>query len=391
MSYTEAELTAAFESRLEDVQRKERLWTGGKAPQDGVQGFLRNTATSVQRLACCAALLGATHQSRTWFGQAARYYLESIEAARVRRDICARGVWESEPRRATQALTCALVSHDEERVADAASVALGMDEYYLDVFTDKYTDFPASYYNAMARAAVAVDDPCTAERIDGLRGGVDRLTDPSEYWAAIPEFYWAIIDADEPTAEQHLNELFEYYDDDPTDPARYMLHQVAALLRLAHRHDLNLTVDSPRVPETLLQESIPDDDVRLDIDGDLTDLRVTSRTGRFELERDEDGTPVIAGYMYHVGDAEVQAADVPEREAGRLLSEEWVEAALNEAEWRDHYDDLVAAANEAFADGTLLRKLVVLQDRVDGPTFDESLAELPIDKIDLRKGAGRRN
>lgn len=391
MAYSEAELIEAFESRLEDVQRKERLWTGGKAPQDGVQGFLRNTAKSFQRLASCAVLLGATRQSRVWFGQAARYYLESIDAARVRRDICARGVWESEPRRATQALTCALVSHDEDRLTDAAAVALEMDECYLDVFAEDYTDFPALYDNAMAIAAVAVDDPRAPEIIDELRGGVDQLTEPSEYWTAIPEFYQAIIDGEERTATERLDELFEYYDDESTDTAGYVLHQICAFVRLARRHGLDLTVASPRVPDALVRESVQDD-TELDVGSNLTDLTVASCVGRFELDRDDEGTPVIAGYMYHVGDVEVHASDVPEREAGQLLSEGWVEAALEEAQWREHYDDdLVADATEAFADGTLRRKLVVLQDRVDGPTFDASLAELPIDKIDLRKGAGRRS
>lgn len=126
------------------------------------------------------------------------------------------------------------------------------------------------------------------------------------------------------------------------------------------------------------------------MDVDLSDLQFTSDVGFFELERDDDGAPVIAGRIYHPGGEPVRAEDVPEREAGRVLSDEWVEAALEEATWRDHYDDeLVADAKTAFEYGTLIRKLVVVQDRTDQHLFEESLTELPIDDVQLLKGAGR--
>lgn len=75
-----------------------------------------------------------------------------------------------------------------------------------------------------------------------------------------------------------------------------------------------------------------------------------------------------------------------------MLSGEWIDAALEEATWRDHYDDdLVADAKTAFEDGTLTRKLVVVQDRTDEYLFDESLTTLPVDDVELLKGAGRQH
>lgn len=391
MHYTESKLREAFEGRFDDVQDMERLWLSGRAPQDGVQGFLRNTAKSFERLANCAALLDATRQSRQWFGQAARFYLESIDAARVRRDICSRSKWESEPRRVANALHCALLSHDQSRIDTAADVALGMDECYVDVFKDDYTDFPALYYNAKSKAAVTVNDGQAPVFLDELRTGISRLSDPSPFWETVPTFYQAVLDRDEQTADDVVETLLDYYDDDPSAPAQYVLHTVGAFVVLARRHDLAVSVESERVPEALVRDEIPADDVELPVDDDLIEIDVLSSVDRFELERDEDNTPVIAGYVYHPGDVEIHASDVPERAAGRLLADDWIEAALSEAEWRDHYDDeLVADATAAFEEGTLGRKLVVLQDRTDGPLFDDSLAELPIDSIDIQKGAGFR-
>ena len=49
----------------------------------------------------------------------------------------------------------------------------------------------------------------------------------------------------------------------------------------------------------------------------------------------------------------------------------------------------MADAKAAYEDGTLQRRLLVLQDRSDGGTFDESLSELPLDGLEVKKGAAR--
>ncbi|ELZ26985.1 hypothetical protein C475_08621 [Halosimplex carlsbadense 2-9-1] len=303
-----------------------------------------------------------------------------------------RGDWCGEPQRFTRALRDALVSRDDHLTAEIATEALGMDECYLDEFADDYTDFPAYYYGAKALAAFALDHERAPELLAHLEEGIQRLDDPGQFWTTISDYYHALLDRSQADAQAALDGLFDYYAGnrpEPDDPKHFVLHEICAYILLARRYGLDITIDSERVPAALTREDVPADDVELDID--LSDLTFKSDVGLFELERDDDGTPVIAGRIYHPGGAEVTAADVPEREAGRVLSDDWIEAALDEASWRDHYgDDLVNEARAAFEDGSLVRKLVVVQDRTDGSLFDESLTELPVDDIELMKGAGKR-
>ena len=80
--------------------------------------------------------------------------------------------------------------------------------------------------------------------------------------------------------------------------------------------------------------------------------------------------------------------DVPERPAGRVLDNEWVEVALIEAAWRDHFDDdLVADAMEAYEAHELYLKFVVVQDRADRHTFEGGVSNL-VDGIKFLKAAG---
>ncbi|PSP85707.1 hypothetical protein BRC96_01570 [Halobacteriales archaeon QS_6_64_34] len=268
-----------------------------------------------------------------------------------------------------------------------------MDDSHLDVFAEDYPDSAASYYQMKTKAALALEDDRAAQFNRSLKKHVDRLPDPTQYWQQIPVFYQAVVDGDAATAQSAFDDVYDYYagnNPDADDPRWYVFEPPCALLILARKHGIDITVPSDRLPEAFLREHGPEDDLELAVD--VGGTQTMSHVGRFEIERDDDGTPVIAAIMYHSGAGEVHASDVPDRDAGQLLSDAWIEAALEEADWRDHYDDApVDAAREAFENGTLLRKLVVLQDRTDGGTFDESLADLPIDKIDLRKGAGRRN
>jgi hypothetical protein len=164
---------------------------------------------------------------------------------------------------------------------------------------------------------------------------------------------------------------------------------MCALLYLAYRRGVLVKLESDRLPEGLVTEAIPDNERRLDID--VSELEFSSPVGLFELERGDDGSPIILGRIYHPGHEPVSADDVPERAVGTVLSDEWIEAALDEAEWRSHYDtDLVSEARTAHEEGKLRRKLVVVQDRTDEYTFDETLAKVSVDEIEILKGAGKK-
>jgi hypothetical protein len=387
----------ALEDHLEDaldaLDRRNYSWREDLIDVESVPTPLYNTAKAFEQLGRTAALYGAVEQSHRWFGEAARFHHEQIRAYRLRRDMRSRRDWASEPRRFVRALNAALLSHDEQLIEEIATDALGMDECYLDEFADEYTEFPTRYYNVKVKAARALDDTDYAkELLDSLETEIERTDGEGQFWRTLPTYYRSLVDGVGQDAQAAVDEIVEYYTEehpDPDGPKHFVLDAACAAVVLARRHGLDVWVDSERLPPALLRKEVPDDDMTLDID--LSGLTFKSDVGLFELERDDDGTPVIAGRIYHPGGREVTAEDVPEREAGRVLSDEWVEAALDEASWRDQYDDdLVADAKEAFDEGTLVRKLVVVQDRTDGGLFDDSLTEPPIDDIELMKGAGKR-
>lgn len=382
----------AIHETIDELRRKTSFWRDGKVPIDGVTTYSYANAKRFERLACAAALLGAVTQSREYFSRATQLYHNRVVAGRLQRDITERIAWEGEPRILSRTLNAALLSWDRELTTTVARDALELDDVYLDEFADDYPNSPLGYYQVKAKAALVLNDERAVDLVSDLSDAVQKTDDPSQYWLIVPEFYRAVDAGAQEAAQSALERLLAFYaerDPDSEDPRTFVLQTLSALVILARQRRLDVTVDSDRVPSAVVQEAVPADERRLEVD--LSDVEFTSPVGFFELEYDEESTPVIIGRIYHSGQGDVTADDVPEREAGRVLSDEWVEAALDEARWRDHYvDDLVEDAVTAYRDGSLLRKLVVVQDRTDGGTFDETLSTLPVDTIQLLKGAGRK-
>jgi hypothetical protein len=393
MNLSELALHDHLDDAVDRLRRNERLWQEDKVPIDGITNFTSSAAAEYCYLSNTAALLDATRQAREWSGEAARFYWKRIQAGRLRRDIRERGVWNSEVPMFSRALSHALLSRDEALLTEIATDAVEMDDSYLDAFADDYADSPVKFYNMKVEAALVLKDDRLSEFLESLRIHQERIAEEGGFWQLPVAFYQALVNQDTAAAEQALSDLYEYYAEehsDPSDPEWYVLNIVLAYIILARRRGLDVSIDSPRLSAAFLRDEIPEDDVELDVD--LDDLTVCSDVGLFELERDEDGAPVIVGRIYHPGDEPVSAEDLSARAAGRVLSDEWIEAALEEASWRDHYDEeLVSDAKSAFEAGSLLRNLVVVQDRTDQYIFDESLGELPIDGVELLKGAGRRD
>lgn len=382
-----------IDGAVEELEFLNDHWKSGSADPEAAPNITHSAAREFARLARVAGYEGSLKQAQDWYGIASEYVFQKILTRRNRRDIRDRIEWKGEPSAFFSAVNYALLSRNEELLIEIATEAIAVDDHYLDEFADDYPDSPANFYDMKVHAALVLEDDRAARFLEGLETAIQVTDERSRYWNAIPEYYRALLEGSDADAEAALSELFEFFADetpDPDDPSEYVLDEVCAYIVLARRYGLDVSIDSDRLPDALLREDIPDEDGHLDVD--VSDLQFTSRVGMFELERDDDGVPVIAGRIYHPGGGPVSADDVPEREAGRILSDEWVDAALDEATWRDHYDDdLAKAACEAHEEGTLKRKLVVVQDRTDGHTFDETLTELPVDDVQMLKGAGRRN
>ena len=391
MNDSDATLREHLEEAVEGIRRRGRYWREDDVPIEGVTNVTYGTAREYERLAKSAVLLGATRQSWAWFRKAARFYLKRIRAGRLRRDICTLDIWESEPRIFVRAINSALLSRDDDLLAETATGALAIDETYLDAFADKFDDSEARYYNVKVKAALVLDDERAPRLLEQFRAGLERLEEKSQYWEAVLTYYQALINEDTSAAETAITELVEYYageNPDPDSPEKYVLHEACAYVVLARRHGIEVVPESDRLPAALLTEEIPEDDIELEVNP--SDLQVTSKVGFFAFERDEEGTPVIAGRIYHPGGELVGIEDLPEREAGRVLSESWIDAAIVEAKGRERHDqELVADAEAAFEAGILKRKLVVVQDRIDEFTIDESIGDSSIDTVDFLKGAAR--
>ena len=392
MDDSDTALYEHLEEAVEGMHRRGSYWREDAIPLDGITNVTYGSAREYERLAKSAVLLGAIRQSRAWFGEATRFYLEHIRAGRLQRDMQDLSNWEGEPRMFGGALYSALLSHDEEVLTEVATEALTMDDKtYLDAFADEFIDYPSIYYSVKIEAALVLEDERASQLLEQFRAELDRVGETSQYWELLPEYYRALIDGNVSAAKAATVELAEAHleeNPNPDSPDEYVLHDACAYVVLAQRYGVEITPESDRLPAALLTEAIPENDVELDVD--LSDLQVMSKVGFFELERNDEEAPVIAARIYHPGGELVGTKDIPEREAGRVLSDVWIEAALDEAIGRDRHDQqLVADAKTVFEDGTLTRKLVVVQDQVDEFTIDESIGDSPIETVEFLKGAAR--
>lgn len=96
-TFSESALYDHVSEEVADIERGAQWWVDGDVPPDGTTNFLYSVAKEFTALATSAALLGATRQSREWFGEAARFHLEQMEGHRLRRDISAVVDWKNEP------------------------------------------------------------------------------------------------------------------------------------------------------------------------------------------------------------------------------------------------------------------------------------------------------
>ena len=389
MNFTDGQLVEYCEAAAAGVDKRAQYWHKDSVLFEGMRSVIYAITKQVRYLATGAALYGATRQARQWFGLAARLRHQNIATGRLRRDIRERAIWEGEPRVFARAMVDALLSHDDAVVTSVAEDAIEMDECYLDEFAPDYPDFPAHYYNSKSKAALALGDPSAPEFVEQLAAATDELPDPGPFWQTAPTFYRAISAGEQSDAQAAAEDLLTYHLEarsSPDDPDEFVFHNLAALVVLADRQGTPVSLDSPRVPAAVTDPTPAGADRELDID--LSYLEPIDPVGLFDLDRDEDGTPILAARVYHAGGEPFTPADVPERPAGRVLDDEWVEAALIEAAWRDHFDDdLVADAMEAYEAHELYLKFVVVQDRADRHMFEGGVSKL-VDGIEFLKAAG---
>lgn len=247
MNTTESALNEHLEDAVDAVERRAQSWRDDRITVDSVPSATYSTAKKFTSLAKTAALLGATEQSREWFGEAARFHLDQIKGHRLRRDIRARVDWKNEPQRFSRAINAALSSRDEELLAEAATGAVDMDECYVEEFADDYPDFLAVYYNAKVKGALAIDDERAPDLLDEFERGLERLEDKSLFWETIPEYYRALIEEERSATQAAVSELFEYHagkNPDPDDPSYFVLDAVCAYILLARRHGIKVSVTS---------------------------------------------------------------------------------------------------------------------------------------------------
>lgn len=108
-----------------------------------------------------------------------------------------------------------------------------------------------------------------------------------------------------------------------------------------------------------------------------------------EITRDPDtGEYVLVASIKHPGDREATVDDLPMTEAGRILSDEWVNAVIETLRASDdgEQNQLAETLGTAREQGALERKLVIQQEQRGSHLFDETLADLGIDRIDIVAG-----
>ncbi|GAB3022386.1 immunity 49 family protein [Natronobiforma cellulositropha] len=386
---SENRLEAIHERVREDIEFRLQRWNKGEIADQIVPKHKYGVAGRYQTLGHCNALLGNGEMAQEAYAEATVYYLERVQEARKRRDDLDPTYWEHEPAVLVSAMTAAQLAEAGELLADAARKALAMDEAYLDRFAPEYDDSPFRFYNAQVRGVIVLDDDRQSDLLDAYRDAVAGLNNP--YAETMGDVYAAIIDGDAAGVVAGLETLLGNHDETVTastdHPDDFIADTPAALCLLVRDRGLDVTIRSEYVPDVL----VPTDAKHVvGQNGDRTD-QGDANVDIPHVERDDEtGGYVIVETITHPGGRDLTAEDVPKTEKGRLLSEEWLDAVIDELQSADEAfpQELGKELQIAHEKGVLARKLVVLQERTGAHTFGESVSELGVDQIELVKGTG---
>ncbi|QIB74507.1 immunity 49 family protein [Halogeometricum borinquense] len=246
---------------IEKMQQRYEEGTGN--PSD-LPHSLNDTGNRSIEQAQAASLLGKQEEAKDAYASAAEYKRDSVQAMEDNWEEIDQELWEDAPALYTQAMFLALISRDDELITEIASEALELDDFYLDLFASEYEDSPYRFYHMKVLAATIRDDPQLEGLLDELKAEVEMMTPVSakQFGETLTELRVTIYELlRQGDSEGVVSALEEYLNRHATatplsteDPNELIDNELIALCLLAKDRGIDVTVDSPYVPNVLVPD-----------------------------------------------------------------------------------------------------------------------------------------
>lgn len=372
-------LRAAAERFEDRIAGEQRHLAAGNVVGERLPAFLYGLGTAHDDLARTRALLGDGDGARTAYAAGAVYYLSSVHESRKRRGLLGPRQRRDQPHTGIRAIERALLSRDDDLVACAAREVVGMDEAVLVASDNR------SFYAAKALAAVVLDDDRVEQFVEEYRHATrhDRTTGDEAALLVVE----GVAERDASKVARGLEKALDrpgpYAAGTDGEADREVDDHLAALCLLAGRKGLDLSVEAPAVPAVLVPD--PSSATRV--------VRAGEPPGEGALpdvHRDPETGAYVVVERIPFPDGPLTADDLPGTPDGRLLSDEWLDAAIDRLRGVDDPDrrELAGELADAREEGTLRRRLVVHPGERErsGYRVERSVFEAGIDAVELYTG-----
>ncbi|QIB74797.1 immunity 49 family protein [Halogeometricum borinquense] len=247
--------------RLTVEKHQQKLEEGGHDPSNLPYSLDDAGNCSIEQ-AQAASLLGKQEEAKDAYASAAEYKRDSVQAMEDHWEEIDQELWEDAPALYTQAMFLALISRDDELITEIASEALELDDFYLDLFASEYEDSPYRFYHMKVLAATILSDDRLNELLDALKAEVEMMTPVSakQFGETLNEvrvtIYELLRQEDSggvvSALEEYLNRHATVTPLSTEDPDELIDNELIALCLLANDRGIDVTVDSPYVPDVLV-------------------------------------------------------------------------------------------------------------------------------------------
>ncbi|QIB74195.1 hypothetical protein G3I44_07735 [Halogeometricum borinquense] len=172
-------------------------------------------------------------------------------------------LWEDAPAIYADGMLFALIGRDEDLVHDIAAEAIELDESYLETFGES-AGSQLRYYNAKLLAATILDDDRWEDLLSGYIEAVGQIvpTEIREQKHVASDLRARLYGALYNREGELFASVFEKYlrgyaantPLDTDDPEELLNDELTALCLLANDRGINVTIDSPFVPDVLVPD-----------------------------------------------------------------------------------------------------------------------------------------
>ncbi|WP_396610561.1 hypothetical protein ACH9L7_09945 [Haloferax sp. S1W] len=248
MTYTDEDVVSKIEftktlieDAFEDIEQ-------GYVPNDRLHIAKRSIGKKLKAIGIYHGLLGNKSKMRTTFSRAGEYYIEGV---RLQLDLAETDPGENleeVPLTLAELLRVAVLSADEDLLANAVQLTRGFDESYLDEYPE--THYKYYYAKAYAEILAGVDSKATVESLSASIP--EDNNDVAMYYRCLLRTLRGLNTLDEGETEAGLSGLLSNFADkfsEQIGPAGHVCVPVVAFAVTAQRRGMDVWPDSRFVPE----------------------------------------------------------------------------------------------------------------------------------------------